>query len=93
MRIITIDCAETANPDDFWNAYVAAALPDGRSHFGRNLAAFWDAVSAGGPGWPGEDCELWFINTAPVRRFADGKFYESLKEIAARSEWMKIHVE
>ena len=93
MRIITIDCAKTTNDQEFWDAYVMAALPEGRGYFGRNLNAFWDAVSAGGPGWPGEDCELRFINTKPIRSFREGKFYEALKDIAARSEWVRIFVE
>ena len=93
MRTITIDCAKTADEAEFWDAYVAAALPEGRGYFGRNLAAFWDAVSGGGPGWPGEDCELRFVNTAPLKRFARRGFYEALKDIAARSESTPIYVE
>lgn len=93
MRIITIDCAGMTNDQEFWDAYVGAAMPEGRGSFGRNLDAFWDAVSAGGPGWPGEDCELKFIHTRPLKSFAGGRFYDALKDIAARSEWVRIDVE
>jgi RNAse (barnase) inhibitor barstar len=93
MRVITIDCARATSPEEFWDAYVAAALPGGRGYFGRNLDAFWDAVSAGGPGWPGNDCELRFVNTAPLKSIAGGKFYSSLKDLAAQSNVVPIHVE
>jgi ribonuclease inhibitor len=93
MRTITIDCAKILTVPDFWAAYVAAASPEGREYFGRNLDAFWDAVSAGGPGWPGEDCELRFINTSSIKTFQDGKFYDRLKDIAADSETVPIYVE
>jgi len=93
MRTITIDCAKILTVPDFWAAYVTAASPEGREYFGRNLDAFWDAVSAGGPGWPGEDCELRFINTAPIKTFYDGGFYDRLKDIASQSEFVRIYVE
>ncbi len=93
MRTITIDCAKISSEQEFWDAYVASALPEGRGCFGQNLHAFWDAVSAGGPGWPGEDCELRFINTSPIKKFHNGKFYDRLRDIAARSEFIRIYVE
>jgi ribonuclease inhibitor len=93
MRIVTIDCSNMNDETEYWDAYVAAALPEGRGYFGCNLDAFWDAVSAGGPGWPGEDCELRFINTAPIKTFREKKFYDALKEIAKDSDNVPIYVE
>jgi ribonuclease inhibitor len=92
MRIITIDCVNITSETEFWDAYVDAALPDGASFFGRNLDAFWDAVSAGGPGWPGE-CELRFVNTFQLKYVRQGKFYDSLKKIATDSTFINIDVE
>jgi RNAse (barnase) inhibitor barstar len=93
MNIVTIDCSGIRSDEEFCDAYLMATLPEGRHLFGRNLDAFWDAVSAGGPGCPGGDCELRFINTKSIMSFREGKFYEALKEIATRSEWVRIYVE
>jgi RNAse (barnase) inhibitor barstar len=93
MRTITVDCSKVSTEKEFWDAYIAAALPEGREYFGCNLDAFWDAVSAGGPGWPGEDCELKFVNTPTVRGFRGGEFYVALMRIANNSKYVSIHLE
>jgi ribonuclease inhibitor len=93
MRVITIDCARVTDARDVWELYIAAASPEGAHYFGRNLNAFGDAVSAGGPGWPGDDCELRFINTASLKQLENGRFYAALQEIAAESKWVPIYVE
>jgi len=92
MHIVSIDCSKVNNETEFWDAYVAAALPEGRGYFGCNLNAFWDAL-AGGPGWPGADCELRFIITTPIRSFSEGKFYDALQDIAKDSDQVRIYVE
>lgn len=48
--------------------------------FGRNLYAFRDALW-GGPGWP-EAEEVQFIHTASLALLHNGKFIDTLKEIA-----------
>jgi ribonuclease inhibitor len=87
-----VDCADVKTEGEFWQAYIRDAQPDGVEFFGRNVAAFWDAVSGGGPGWPGE-CELHFINTQPLRLLNGGQFYASLKRIANESEFVKIYLQ
>lgn len=57
---------------DLWERYVEAAQPDGARHFGRNLHAFWDAISGGGPGWPGDDVELVFRNSESLAALTSG---------------------
>ena len=93
MRIITVDCSKMGTEKEFLESYVSAALAEGRGYFGCNLAAFWDAVSAGGPGWPGEDCEIRFINTAPIKLFRNGEFYAALMRIVTDSKFVRIFVD
>jgi len=92
MKTIIVDCRDVDSVEKFWEVYLAAAKPEGASVFGCNLDAFWDAVSAGGPGWPGE-CELRFTNTDRVRDFRSGSFYAALKRIAEQCDSVKIVLE
>jgi hypothetical protein len=87
-----IDCHDMKCEEDFWKAYLAVVNPDGTQNFGRNLDAFWDAVSAGGPGWPGE-CTLRFINTDALAAWRQGEFVSRLREIAAESTSVVIRLE
>ncbi|MDG5975855.1 hypothetical protein H010_11364 [Hydrogenophaga taeniospiralis CCUG 15921] len=91
MQSIVVDCSAVHSEVDFWSAYVRATEPEGAGYFGRNLDAFWDGLN-GGPGWPGE-CQLRFINTAPLRSFRGGLFLEALRDIASRSTTVKVTVE
>ena len=79
-----IDCQNVKSEVDFWKLYVAETHLDSAQYFGRNLAAFWDAVSAGGPGWPGE-CTLRFINTEYLAAWDKHGFVSRLRQIAAES--------
>jgi ribonuclease inhibitor len=90
MKTVVIDCAGINSEAEFWTAYIDAVQPDGAEHFGRNLDAFWDAVS-GGPGWPGE-CELRFINTRALAPLRAGGFVAALERIAADSRFVTIVV-
>ena len=81
MKKYILDCLSLKSDGDFWDLYCEVAQPEGEGYFGRNLDAFWDAVSAGGPGWPG-DCQIELVN---VDRFArrSPRLYSGLKRIAA----------
>lgn len=83
MKEYVIDCSKIDSEQEFWNAYLNVVKPEGTEYFGRNLDAFWDALSAGGPGWPGNDngCKIRFINTETIKMLRNGKFYSVLKEI------------
>ncbi|MBI5536991.1 MAG: barstar family protein [Deltaproteobacteria bacterium] len=48
-----LDCSQVDTPARFWEAYLTQILVEGGEYFGRNLDALRDALSAGGPGWPG----------------------------------------
>lgn len=64
MRVITLDGRRLTNEAAFWREYLDAVHPDGAEHFGLHLAAFRDAATAGGPGWPGEQCRVRVVDHA-----------------------------
>jgi Barstar (barnase inhibitor) len=80
MKKYILDCTSVKTDRDFWELYCEVIQPEGKVHFGRNLDAFRDAVSAGGPGWPGE-CQIELIH---VNEFArrNAYFYQGLRGIA-----------
>jgi ribonuclease inhibitor len=84
MKLYVIDCYSIKSEAEFWAEYLSIVKPQGAEYFGRNLDAFWDALSAGGPGFPNheEKCEIRFINTQHVKLFRNGEFYNKLQEIA-----------
>lgn len=92
MREFIIDCSELNDEADFWTAYLSTTEPEGAQHFGRNLDALWDALSAGGPSWPG-DCALHFVNTDVLRHWRDGNFYRTLQKIALDSRTISIRLD
>ena len=92
MRSFTIDCGSLKDEASFWQAYIDAVSPEGAKIFGRNLDAFWDAISGGGPGWPGE-CELHIVNTEPLKTFRNGSFYKALKEMTNESKSVQLYIE
>ncbi|MBK8187858.1 MAG: barstar family protein [Cellvibrio sp.] len=83
MKLYVIDCYAVKTEAEFWAEYLSTVKPQGTEYFGRNLDAFWDALSAGGPGYPNHEgkCELRFINTDPVKLLRNGAFYKKLQEI------------
>jgi hypothetical protein len=64
VRVVSIEGNLLTDEAAFWREYLAAVQPDGADYFGRNLAAFRDAVTAGGPGWPGGQCRLRIVGHA-----------------------------
>jgi len=92
MREFIIDCSGFNDEADFWQAYLSTTEPEGAEHFGCNFDALWDAMSAGGPGWPGE-CMLRFVNTDVLRRWRGGNFYRALQKIALESRAILIRLD
>jgi len=62
--------------------YLQEAAPEAEEFFGRNLDAFWDALSAGGPGYPSNAKLARIINTDSLKRIRDGEIYQKLVDIA-----------
>lgn len=83
MTKYTIDCAQIKSKSEFWKQYIAVVEPEGAEYFGKNLDALWDALHAGGPGFPGESkCSIRLINTGSIKEIDNGAFYDALKQIA-----------
>ncbi|WP_082221560.1 barstar family protein [Herbaspirillum chlorophenolicum] len=80
MKKIILNCVSVETDDDFWSLYCEAVQPEGSNIFGRNLHALWDAVSAGGPGWPGE-CQIELMNVDEFAR-RNPQLYSGLQRIA-----------
>ncbi|MEX8195411.1 barstar family protein [Comamonas guangdongensis] len=93
MREYTIECRGLKSEAEFWAAYLAEVKPDGAHYFGRNLNAFWDAVSVGGPGSPGDNCALRFVHTDSLSTWRNGEFVSALRRIAAESKWVVICID
>ena len=78
-----LDCASVDNISEFWDLYIEVVSPEGVEYFGRNLNALWDALHAGGPGYPGnESCTIKVINTKLLKQLDDGVFYDGLKQVS-----------
>ncbi|WGH76615.1 barstar family protein [Tenacibaculum tangerinum] len=53
--------------EDFWDKYVAEIHSESAKLFGKNLDAFNDAITAEGPGFPG-DCIVEIIGTKKLEK-------------------------
>ena len=94
MRKLIVDCASVATEAELWQRYVQLPGVQGAHLFGRNLDAFWDALTSGGPGTleADERIELRFIHTGSLRAVRDGSFYEDLIRIAHDNDSPEITV-
>lgn len=90
MRVFDIEGSRLTSEAAFWSEYLAAVQPDGSAYFGRNLAAFRDAVTAGGPGWPGEHCRLRILDHTAAKVSAE--FLAELVEIANESDQFDLEL-
>ena len=89
METIVINCQEVRDEEGFWQLYVETVRPEGAAFFGRNIAAFWDAIYAGGPGWPGE-VELLFTHAASLASIENGRLLQRLLEIQHQSKQIRV---
>ncbi|WP_312320132.1 barstar family protein [Stenotrophomonas sp.] len=81
MTVFSIDCSTISDQREFWRAYLQVTTPEGASVFGRNMNAFWDALTGGGPGWPGE-CVIRLQGSSALEKLDDGRFVRQLRQIA-----------
>ncbi|MES2263460.1 MAG: hypothetical protein V4724_33490 [Pseudomonadota bacterium] len=81
MKKYILDCESIQADCDFWDLYCEVVRPEGEGYFGKNLAAFWDAVSAGGPGWPGES-QIELVNSSEFAK-QNPRLYKGLQRIAS----------
>ena len=83
-RKIFIDGNNCNSETDFWNQYKKQISAESAKNFGMNLDAFNDAITGGGPGFPG-DCLIEIIGIKElVKLFGSVKFefvIQLLKEV------------
>lgn len=92
MEKFIIDCSAVTSEMQLWELYAGTIKPEGIDHFGYNLDAFNDAITGGGPGWPGK-CEIHFTNMARIHKFRSGEFYRRLQTIADASGTVRLVLE
>jgi RNAse (barnase) inhibitor barstar len=78
-----LDCSRVATPEEFWQAYVRELPVEGAEYFGKNLHALWDALSGGGPGFPGA-IHIELHNVERLAGYNDGAFVQALRKLADR---------
>ncbi|UTY56914.1 barstar family protein [Massilia sp. erpn] len=83
MKTYQLDCAQISSEGDFWQLYLETVRPDGAEYFGRNLSAFRDAISGGGPGWP-DECRIRVLNTENLQK-REEQFFHGLQRIAGEA--------
>ncbi|MEQ5837814.1 barstar family protein [Marinobacter sp. NFXS9] len=91
MDTIVIDCQNVRDESDFWQLYVEIVRPEGAEFFGRNASAFWDAISGGGPGWPG-DVKLLFVHAETLSSINSGNLLRRLQEIQLHSQRVRVEL-
>jgi hypothetical protein len=84
MGEFTMDGRRLASEEAFWREFIEVLRPEGGEYFGRNLAAFNDAL-AGGPGWPGNDFALTITSSDTAIEYLGADFIQSLREICEES--------
>ncbi len=89
MKTVIIDCQNISQESELWQVYLETVQPEGGGDFGRNIAAFWDAVSGGGPGWPGE-VQLLFANAEALASIDNGELLHRLKDIQTQSQQVRV---
>ena len=75
---MTIDCNSVSSVDDFWNLYISQDVVEGKSLFGRNLDALWDALTGGGPGYPRDTDCIKLVGSRRLSLIDGGTFYNKI---------------
>ncbi|WP_430817555.1 barstar family protein [Carboxylicivirga sp. RSCT41] len=78
--------------EDFWNKYVADIDSESAKYFGKNLDAFNDAITAGGPGFPG-DCIIEIIGTKRLENIFGKEDFEFIIGLLKDAEFIDLIVE
>ena len=79
--VFVLDCDGLDDEKAFWQRYLQLTQAADAEEFGRNLDAFWDALSAQGPGYPGP-CTLRVVNTEAIKHWRAGGFLMALEDMA-----------
>ena len=84
------ECCETK--EDFWDQYVAQIDFESGKYFGKNLDAFTDAITAAGPGFPG-DCIIEIISTKKLEQLFGKKDFDFIIKLLRDAEFVDLIIE
>jgi RNAse (barnase) inhibitor barstar len=77
---------------DFWNKYVAEIDTESGKYFGKNLDAFNDAITAGGPGFPGY-CIIEIIGTKKLENIFGKEDFDLIIGLLKKAEFVDLIIE
>lgn len=89
---IFIDGEFCASKKDFWNKYVAEIDTESGKYFGKNIDAFNDAITAGGPGFPG-DCIIEIIGTKKLENIFGKEDFDFIIGLLKEAEFVDLIIE
>ena len=78
--------------EDFWNNYVAEIDYESGELFGKNLDAFNDAITAEGPGFPG-DCIIEIIGTEKLEKIFGIEDFDFIIGLLRAAEFVDLIIE
>ena len=91
-RKIFINAEFCKTKEDFWNKYVAEIDPESGKLFGKNLDAFNDAITAEGPGFPG-DCIIEIIGTKKLEKIFGKEDFDFIVGLLRNAEFVDLIIE
>ncbi len=78
--------------EEFWNEYISEIDSESGKFFGKNLDAFNDAITAEGPGFPGE-CIIEIIGTEKLEKVFGKEDFEFIIGILKDAEFVELIME
>jgi len=78
--------------DDFWNKHVAKIAFESGKYFGKNLDDFNDAVTSGGPGFPG-DYIIEIIETKKLEEIFGKENFDFIIGLLKEAEFVDLIIE
>lgn len=77
---------------DFWNKYVEEMEFSAKKDFGKNLDAFNDAITAKGPGFPG-DCIIEIIGIKKLIQIFGKEDFDFILDLLRQAEFVDLILE
>ncbi|MEY8849846.1 barstar family protein [Psychroserpens sp. XS_ASV72] len=91
-RKIFIDGELCYSKLDFWKRYISDFDFQSKKDFGKNLDAFNDAITAEGPGFPG-DCIIEITGSENLKRIFGNEDFEFIIELLREAKFVKLILE
>ena len=91
-RKIVLDGSEIKTEADLWVAWTNQIDAESARYFGKNLSAFKDAITGGGPGFPGE-CVVILKYPSRLKKNLDSKKYGDLTELLGSAKFIDFRIE